>query len=59
MKTRIVCFDFSIISDFIIKRYVIQIKRHWWSRWEIRDWDDKILMTPRFYGSIKEAKEHL
>lgn len=59
MQTRIVCLDFGRISVFGVKRYVIQIKRHWWSSWEIRDWDDKNLMTPRFYESIKEAKEHL
>jgi hypothetical protein len=59
MRTRIVCYDFGRISDFGCKRYVIEIKRHWWSRWEIRDWSDKNLMTPRFYENVKEALGHL
>lgn len=58
MNTRIVCFDFGRIDPaFGAKRYVIECKPHWWSRWRIRDWYDR--NTPVFYESMAEAKKHL
>lgn len=58
MKTRIVCFDFGRLSPkYGVKRYVIEYKLHWWSRWRIRDWENRYL--PTFYDSKEEARKHL
>lgn len=58
MKTRISCFDFGRLSPkYGVKRYVIEYKLHWWSRWEIRDWVNRD--TPKFYITWTEARKHL
>lgn len=58
MKTRIVCFDFGrLMPRYAAKRYVIECKPHWWSRWRIRDWENRHL--PTFYESEEEARKHL
>ena len=60
MKTRIVCFDFGrLMPMYAAKRYVIEYKPHWWSKWRIRDWYDKTYNIPMFYESIEQAKKHL
>lgn len=60
MKTRISCFDFGRITPMYgQKRYVIEYKPHWWSKWRIRDWSDKTFNIPTFYESIEQAKKHL
>lgn len=59
MKTRISCFDFGRLSPYGVKRYVIEYKLHWWSKWRIRDWSDKTYNIPMFYESIEQAKKHL
>lgn len=58
-KLAIHCFDFGRCSEFGEKRYVIYIKKHWWSRWKIRDWESKSLCIPRFYLTFEDAKNHL
>lgn len=57
IKTRIACLDFGRIAPEGRKVYVIEYKKHWYSRWKIRDWETKRL--PRFYASKEEARKHL
>lgn len=59
MKIRITAFDFGRISPIAGVVYVIEHKRHWWSKWSIRDWDNKSFNIPRFYLSRKEAETHI
>lgn len=59
MKVRISCIDLGRISSFGEKKYVIEVKHHFWSRWKIRDWENIDRGLPRFYNSIQEAKNHL
>ena len=60
MKTRIAAFDLGRISPLFGEIvYVIECKPHWWSRWKIRDWSDKLNRIPTFYESIELAKKHL
>mgnify|MGYP001570057258 CR=1 FL=1 len=60
MKTCIVCFDFGrLMSRYAAKRYVIEYKPHWWSRWRIRDWYDKAHNIPTFYENREQAEKHL
>ena len=58
MRTRITAYDFGrIILEYYHIVYVIEYKKHWWSRWKIRDWSSKDI--PRFYYSQEEARRHL
>lgn len=57
MKLRIVRFIVGRVTDEIVCAYVIEFKKHWWSRWRIRDWDSRC--TPVFYQSVEEAKKFL
>ena len=60
MKTRIVCFDFGrLMPRYTAKRYIIECKPHWWSRWRIRDWYDKVHNIPTFYENREQAEKHL
>jgi hypothetical protein len=59
MKTRIKCIDLGRLSSLGEKMYVIEVKRHFWNIWKIRDWENIERGLPRFYNSIQEAKEHL
>ena len=61
MNTRIVCLYFGRIAPGLsgLKRYVIEYKPHWWSRWRIRDWYDKTHNIPTFYESREQAEKHL
>lgn len=56
MRIRIVCLDFGRTAPGLwgLKRYVIEYKPHWWSRWRIRDWENRYL--PTFYESEEETK---
>lgn len=57
MRLRIVRFIVGRFSDEIVCAYVIEFKKHWWSRWKIRDWDSRC--TPVFYQSVEEVKKFL
>lgn len=57
MRLRISEYDFSRISHFGKRVFVIEQKEHWWSRWKIRDWSED--GVPRFYSNYGEAKKCL
>lgn len=56
MRLRIVRFIVGRIADELQCAY-IEYKKHWWSKWKIRDWDSR--NTPVFYQSVEEAKKYL
>lgn len=39
--------------------YIIEIKKHWWSKWKIRDWDTLNPPVPVIYPSERVAKQFL
>ena len=51
-KTRIVA-----VTAYPFKGYIIEIKRHWWSKWRIRDWDCLNPPMPTIY-TTEEVAEH-
>lgn len=60
MKTRITIHRFGGASnDRQFTRYRIEIKKHWWSKWRIRDYEDKEKMRPLYYKTYLEAVNNL
>lgn len=57
MRLGIVRFIVGRIADELQCAYIIEYKKHWWSKWKIRDWDSR--NTPVFYQSVEEAKKYL
>ena len=57
MKTRIIIKQFENIDNPSkpVKRFCIEEKKHWWSRWRIRDWEDKKKRIPLYYTTYLEA----
>lgn len=60
MKTRITIHRFAPTSDNnSLTRYRIEVKKHWWSRWKVRDWNDEKKTQPRYYKTYLDAINNL
>ena len=59
MELKIMKFHFGCICGEPVFGWAIQIKRHWWSKWQFRDWYDRFHNIPMFYQSKEEARRNL